>query len=1554
MQVGDNEQQMFEHLTEHQLAVCRECRYAVWPDQIEGHLQKQHKTSLKSAQAVGDAVRQWPGLLQYPSELEIPTSCVDAISQLPVYDDGLLCQLESARCRLVLRSPKALKEHWRTIHRWSVGKKRGRPSQIREKTIQAKLEDGCKRVHCQRLFGSRHGSQYFEVRVTPDSGPRPIPTEGEAAWARVREEVAKTWDNVQRKARTTIQDGERDEANPWLERTGWQPYLMGLERPDLLASIEEPSIDPDKNDELAEAAIWRAMDGLARVSQASVLERVGIFVRMEAIRTEMHQTRYTPLQAYMDDKSIKERSRPWKQMLMFFARTQREHSWKSPKYRFTRQQREAWEALLKQAQRDALGEQTDEEDEDEMMIDELDEELGTSEGEEEPSHEELAPIEKACLNFCIALLNQTIRRKEYDCALVCALAVLGVKEDGWKCPELYPPVLSSTIKVARFLIVQHALELSEPFEEEDFDYDSGYGGEGNSSQPRQPKGCLEFVGKMMDGFMVRGSRSPMQWMLDLRTYGLKVHYNTTSRGHVEWMGKDELLYKNVHFTMAQFRGMVHGVQAEAKRLLVEELLFCGKQTAGQVPKIPWEQLRDNPTDERPGWNFLHDQRTRMPVDGEKWLFERVGQDASVRERFIKPGTRSGIDRKEVERYMDRVIAFREKMAVLVHIAQGQPARWLELASVRHSNTVKGGHRNMFIDDGMVAIATRYHKGYHLSGDVKIIHRYLPREVGELVVYYMWLVLPFQQQLEAMVWEKEVMSSHMWPTDPNGQKWTSDRFREVLKRESRIGLGQELTIAAYREVAIAISRRFLRAASAFNAEEGEDNEAWAEDNALAITQDEQAGHTAHVAGMVYARGIMELAGATADRRQLFRTSSTDWHRFLGFQSAVEAALDNKKRTKAPFESEADEARMERLERLGKMDTVAQLRRIKGNKAAFRGSQKQAIEAIVAGKSPVVAVMPTGAGKSMLFMLPAWAEQGGTTVVVVPLISLRGHMIQRCQELGISCAEWNSRCPPDAAAIVFVTPESAVKEAFGTFLNRLRSTRQLDRIVIDECHIVLNRRYTFRKEMQQLGRLAAAETQMVLLTATLPPSEQDELFRRMHFERAEVFRDPTTRTNIAYHTIKFGKFVKKKEAESMIVQLVQRKQDKYRAGRIIVYTNSKPKADALAKQLGCHAYHADAVGKDSMLADFTSGRKRVVVATSALGMGVDIPDVRCVVHVDWPFSMLDYAQESGRAGRDGLRSEAILIVQDGRQRVDNKQPGAKQAEAEQALVREYVEGSNGTAGCRREVLDRYLDGRQDRTGCRDGGSEEMCDVCRGLSERLEESEKDETAFTDTAEEATGQSESSEGESDNADGVDIVATDREERQRVFRQQEQERKGPWRTLREHRQREFADIEWVRRQLVWWAERCGICEGAGDGQSGHDIRQCWRTESIVAKKLIEGVDERIVFEDWSGCFPCGGIPQEICSRWEANGRGKYQRAVGGSCQFSKGTLSAALIGVVVGYEGLLGRWLERLGEFGVATMETEEGMPLVEYLGKKQQLDTVECNNMVREFCWATRLIAE
>jgi superfamily II DNA helicase RecQ len=185
------------------------------------------------------------------------------------------------------------------------------------------------------------------------------------------------------------------------------------------------------------------------------------------------------------------------------------------------------------------------------------------------------------------------------------------------------------------------------------------------------------------------------------------------------------------------------------------------------------------------------------------------------------------------------------------------------------------------------------------------------------------------------------------------------------------------------------------------------------------------------------------------------------------------------------------------------------------------------------------------------------------------------------------------------------------------------------------------------MQQLGRLVAAETQMVMLTATLPPSEKNKLFRRMHFEQNQVkiFWARTTRSNIAYQVIGIDKALKKQEVEAVVVNKAWQKMQQYKSGKIVIYGNSVAKVKTLAEKFSCDAYYHNAVGKASMLADFMAGKQRVIVATSVLGIGVDIPDIWYIIHVDWPRTILDYAQKSGRAGRDRVRSEAIIIVQEG---------------------------------------------------------------------------------------------------------------------------------------------------------------------------------------------------------------------------------------------------------------------------------------------------------------------
>jgi hypothetical protein len=157
---------------------------------------------------------------------------------------------------------------------------------------------------------------------------------------------------------------------------------------------------------------------------------------------------------------------------------------------------------------------------DEMDIDNVDKTDGATEAA--PNHgpasarpERLSRLQKACLKFCIALLDHQITRREYDSPLVYALAVLGVKEDGWKGPEQYPPMLSAIIKVARFIVVQQGLELSDAdspddsSEETDEYDDSAYESGPSPSLRRRPNGCLQLVQQMMDRFMVRGSHGPM-------------------------------------------------------------------------------------------------------------------------------------------------------------------------------------------------------------------------------------------------------------------------------------------------------------------------------------------------------------------------------------------------------------------------------------------------------------------------------------------------------------------------------------------------------------------------------------------------------------------------------------------------------------------------------------------------------------------------------------------------------------------------------------------------------------------------------------------------------------------------------------------------------------------------------------------------------------------------------------------------------------------------------------------------------------------------------------
>ncbi len=246
--------------------------------------------------------------------------------------------------------------------------------------------------------------------------------------------------------------------------------------------------------------------------------------------------------------------------------------------------------------------------------------------------------------------------------------------------------------------------------------------------------ALDPLDDMRERFMTINNCTPFSWAVSIRSYGKKVRDSVTSLGYIQWSEDEQtVFYKDLELRIHAFREFV-AVQMKQAQGLLASLFMVGPEEAREdvIPAMSLHRIRDNPTVTEPGWNFLQDDRNNAVLPCKRrWLLGRVDK---LREEFTYPSHFKKLvwDKQAVQRYCKRVEAFLERLLLLIHIASGQRARGTEITGLQHTNSTF--HRNVFIEDGLVALVTSYHKGYRCTGSTKIIHRYLPKELSELVVY----------------------------------------------------------------------------------------------------------------------------------------------------------------------------------------------------------------------------------------------------------------------------------------------------------------------------------------------------------------------------------------------------------------------------------------------------------------------------------------------------------------------------------------------------------------------------------------------------------------------------------------------------------------------------------------------------------------------------------------------------------------------------------------------------------------------------------------------------
>jgi len=329
-----------------------------------------------------------------------------------------------------------------------------------------------------------------------------------------------------------------------------------------------------------------------------------------------------------------------------------------------------------------------------------------------------------------------------------------------------------------------------------------------------------------------------------------------------------------------------------------------------------------------------------------------------------------------------------------------------------------------------------------------------------------------------------------------------------------------------------------------------------------------------------------------------------------------------------------------------DLTSLLHRTFGH-SSFRANQEAVCRAATDG-CDVLLVMPTGAGKSLCYQLPAIAR-GGTALVVSPLIALMDDQAAKLSAHGLPVGRIHSGLSRDDTRqacrdyldgtlnFLFVAPERLRVPGFPEMLSR----RKPSLIAIDEAHCISAWGHDFRPDYRTLGEHLPAlrPAPIIALTATATPTVQQDIVAQLHLQNPALFIHGFRRSNLAIEVVEMSK----PRRHEFTTQLLR----DAAARPAIVYAPSRKSAEELAAELHRHfpaaAYHAglEPSVRERVQTAFQSGKLEVVVATIAFGMGIDKADVRTVVHTALPASVEAFYQEIGRAGRDGLPSRTVLL-------------------------------------------------------------------------------------------------------------------------------------------------------------------------------------------------------------------------------------------------------------------------------------------------------------------------
>lgn len=837
---------------------------------------------------------------------------------------------------------------------------------------------------------------------------------------------------------------------------------------------------------------------------------------------------------------------------------------------------------------------------------------------------------------------------------------------------------------------------------------------------------------------------------------------------------------------------------------------------------------------------------------KRYIIESICRNETLRGQFLNVEETVETGRlvwrsDAVKRYLKIYDLFIEELAFFIHLTSGMPARATELETYTIRNTASS-QRSVFLKGKKLFFYATYSKTNNMSSSRKRICRFLD-EAGTLTLLFdLFYLRPFISVLARSESQNDNNVYYYFLFVKNGQKMTAAQIRMVFA-EKFIDYGSlAITFQEFRHLAKHISLKLLKAPPIPEAFEdvGSDDEGEGEVghiSTLATAWSSQLGHTRGVAHKRYAVTMGDQTDVDNYDLSNFELCSSLWQSFLE-TGRLSARMGNTSTTSespivtAPIRQQIMEVVVDPIlvvpdsklkfpdcaSKVQSEQSLEALRRVYDDPSANFRSREQhyAIKQVLYTTNNMLVVLPTGCGKSLLFFLDAYQNNHKTVLVVLPTRALVSDVVKRAREHGISyCLE---KSMFRGEKMLVATTDVATSSEYLFFLQGLANQKKLSKIFVDEAHCYVTDSQ-YRQSMSRLKFLLTVSIPMILLTATAPRWIESILIHEFfRYGGGQVIRSTTNRPNICYSVETICNNEREKEKiEQLYIDM--REDD-----RMIIYFSSISVLEHFSvfldrRNIQNCTYHSDLPpeARDSSFSRWISGPTKIMLSTTAFGVGVDYPHVRVVVIYGLPFTFEDYVQMCGRAGRDGQPSKAILFFKPGYEEVAIGRMTDKARECKELMLA-YAKSNS----CRRELISSYMDGSA--TTCYLDASNSICDKCCIVAEPSSYQPNTQEAHSSLQYMATAQIQSSINESSI------------ENNRIF-----------------------------ALLVKLKTICPICFVRDRLQKSHPIHRCLYMHRICIRCL--GLDQTIVHnfssscptKDWrpsarNACFKCF-FPQEIGGR---------------------------------------------------------------------------------------------